>query len=73
MNKRFFELFALCLLLFAFESVAQRRFRVMEYNVENLFDTIHAEGHQDEEFTLLEANVGAKPNIGVNFRASAGL
>lgn len=51
MNKRFYELFALCLLLFAFESVAQRRFRVMEYNVENLFDTIHAEGHQDEEFT----------------------
>lgn len=30
---------------------AQHRFRVMEYNVENLFDTLHAEGHQDEEFT----------------------
>lgn len=25
--------------------------RVMEYNVENLFDTLHAVGHQDAEFT----------------------
>ena len=25
--------------------------RVMEYNVENLFDTLHATGHQDIEFT----------------------
>lgn len=33
--------------------MAQRRqrFRIMEYNVENLFDTLHAEGKQDAEFT----------------------
>lgn len=30
---------------------AQQRFRLMEYNVENLFDTIHAEGMNDLEFT----------------------
>ncbi len=28
-----------------------RRLRVVEYNVENLFDTLHAEGHEDAEFT----------------------
>lgn len=30
-----------------------RRFRIMTYNVENLFDTLHAEGKLDEEFTPL--------------------
>ena len=30
---------------------AQHRFRMMEYNVENLFDTIHAPLHADIEFT----------------------
>ena len=29
----------------------ERRFRVVEYNVENLFDTIHQEGLNDTEFT----------------------
>lgn len=32
-------------------SWSQNRFRIVEYNVENLFDTIHTEGFQDEEFT----------------------
>ena len=26
-------------------------FRLMEYNVENLFDTLHAPGRQDADFT----------------------
>ena len=30
-----------------------RRFRIMTYNVENLFDTLHAEGKLDKEFTPL--------------------
>ena len=29
---------------------AQRRFRVVEYNVENLFDTLHDAGFDDGEF-----------------------
>ena len=28
-----------------------RRLRLVEYNVENLFDTLHAAGHEDAEFT----------------------
>lgn len=31
-------------------SGAQQPFRIMEYNVENLFDLRHDSGHQDEEF-----------------------
>lgn len=33
-----------------FRAEAQRPFRIMEYNVENLFDCHHDEGHVDEEF-----------------------
>lgn len=33
-----------------FRAEAQRPFRIMEYNVENLFDLRHDEGHTDEEF-----------------------
>lgn len=29
----------------------QQRMRIMEYNVENLFDTLHTSGLQDEDFT----------------------
>lgn len=32
-------------------SVHDSQFRIMAYNVENLFDTIHAQGKLDEEFT----------------------
>ncbi len=41
------------LIFFTLNAVAEKRqrFRVMEYNVENLFDTLHAEGKADEEFT----------------------
>lgn len=42
----------LFLLFFSLSLSAQnRRFRIMEYNVENLFDTIHAPGKQDVDFT----------------------
>lgn len=34
----------------ALSAYGQRRFRVMEYNVENLFDTVHAEGKADMDF-----------------------
>lgn len=54
MNKTLFALFmGAFLLFFTINAVAekQQRFRVMEYNVENLFDTIHAEGKSDAEFT----------------------
>ena len=45
-------LFCLCLFFFLSLSAERkaRRFRVMEYNVENLFDTCHHEGHDDLEF-----------------------
>ena len=33
-----------------FRAEAQRPFRIMEYNVENLFDLQHDEGHTDGEF-----------------------
>lgn len=51
MSKRILAyLFAYCCTL---PTYAQPRsaLRVMEYNVENLFDTLHATGHQDIEFT----------------------
>ena len=56
MNERVravLPLLLLALLAWAALSVrAQRhRFRVMQYNVENLFDTCHAAGHADAEFT----------------------
>lgn len=47
----------LCFFVFMFalatcgRADAQSRFRVAEYNVENLFDTVHEEGMQDIEFT----------------------
>lgn len=37
-----------CFLLLS--ASGQRRFRVVEYNVENLFDTVHAQGKEDLEF-----------------------
>lgn len=48
MGKRFKLL--CCLLLIFFGVQAQHRFRVMEYNVENLFDCQHDEGKNDNEF-----------------------
>lgn len=47
-NKRAAGLLLGCFLVLSVS--AQRRFRVMEYNVENLFDTVHAEGKADREF-----------------------
>lgn len=50
--KRFFFLCGLfALSLQSSAQLAQRRFRLVEHNVENLFDTLHAEGKQDVEFT----------------------
>lgn len=45
---------ALYLLLSSFTLLTHaqhRSLRIMEYNVENLFDTLHAAAHQDAEFT----------------------
>lgn len=48
-------MYALWLIAFGllpYSVLAQRgRFRILEYNVENLFDTIHCEGNQDADFT----------------------
>lgn len=49
MNLRRIHLL-LCLMLVAAGMQAQHRFRVMEYNVENLFDCVHDEGKNDNEF-----------------------
>lgn len=46
MKHLLFVFFYLCLLT----AGAQSRFRVMTYNVENAFDTIHDEGKQDFDF-----------------------
>ena len=43
-------LIVLLTLLLAMQTMAQMPFRVMEYNVENLFDTQDDEGSQDEDF-----------------------
>jgi len=54
MTRRTSLYFLIATLLFAlFESNlwGQTRFRVMEWNAENAFDTLHAEGKADEEFT----------------------
>lgn len=55
MSKRCVACLFACLLanVLALLASAQPRndLRVMEYNVENLFDTLHAVGHQDVEFT----------------------
>lgn len=40
--------FFVCLLS---TTLAQQRMRIMEWNVENMFDTIHCAGKQDSEFT----------------------
>lgn len=50
MSKRSFACLFVC--LFTLLTHAQQRtLRVMEYNVENLFDTLHAAGRQDAAFT----------------------
>ncbi len=46
MNKSF----SLLLLLLSVWPVAAQRFRIMTYNVENLFDTCHDVGYDDREF-----------------------
>lgn len=55
MNKNLrpkFHLLFLIALLSCFQAAAQiNRLRFMEYNVENLFDTIHTAPLNDEEFT----------------------
>lgn len=48
--NRFLALALLLLMCAAPALHAQSRLRLMEYNVENLFDTIHAEGKADTEF-----------------------
>lgn len=52
---------ALLALLFSVVSSAQRRFRVMEYNVENLFDTLHSQGCNDTEFTPTGSKQWSEP------------
>lgn len=46
--KRFIS--GLCMLVWLLQLAAQSPFRIMEYNVENLFDCRHDAGHADEEF-----------------------
>lgn len=41
----------LLLLVAATLSAQERRFRIVEYNAENVFDTLSTEGHADAEFT----------------------
>ena len=41
----------LLLLVAATLSAQERRFRIVEYNAENVFDTLSTEGHADSEFT----------------------
>ena len=48
--KRWF-LFLFVFIGFSYTSAQERHFRIVEYNVENLFDTIHCEGKQDADFT----------------------
>lgn len=43
-------LFFLCLLIGMAECHAQRRLRIVEWNIENTFDTLHDEGHHDQDF-----------------------
>lgn len=50
MNKLLNAFFLLLLLGMLVPSQAQRRLRVMTYNVENLFDTLHDAGYDDYEF-----------------------
>lgn len=40
----------LCMLVWFLPSPAQSPFRILEYNVENLFDCQHDKGHDDHEF-----------------------
>ena len=44
-------LIAGCVALFFPDASAQERYRIVSYNVENLFDTRHDPGKRDEEFT----------------------
>lgn len=37
--------------MYSYADAQNQRLRIMEYNVENLFDTLHAEGKADYEFT----------------------
>ena len=48
--KRYFSLLVLCLVVCCSMSQDLRRFRVMEWNCENLFDTLHDYGKDDREF-----------------------
>lgn len=48
--KRYFSLFFLSLVVCCSVSQDLRRFRVMEWNCENLFDTLHDYGKDDREF-----------------------
>lgn len=47
-RTRWWALLALCMVCMG--AGAQRTFRIMEWNVENVFDTQHDEGHNDEDF-----------------------
>lgn len=48
--KRYFSLLLLCLVACCLMSQDLRRFRVMEWNCENLFDTLHDYGKDDMAF-----------------------
>ena len=58
MKRLLFVFFYLCLLT----AGAQSRFRVMTYNVENAFDTIHDEGKQDLQ-AWLESPEAPSPQL----------
>lgn len=48
--KRVFLFLVLCVAFFVGEAQDRRRFCLLEYNVENCFDTIHTEGKDDSQF-----------------------
>lgn len=50
MKRVTFTLFILCL-NWLICSAQVGRFRILEYNIENMFDTLHCEGKQDKSFT----------------------
>lgn len=51
MSRLLVFLFIHILFTFSLSAQSVRDFRIMEYNVENLFDTLHTEGKADADFT----------------------
>ena len=52
--------------MYSYADAQNQRLRIMEYNVENLFDTLHAEGKADYEFTLKANEDGTHRATGAN-------